>query len=71
MALAFAGAQVALLEAWLAGDVDMKPEDLANVSLDLSIAGTAWAHGMTLAELGYEIETSPPARRTGTKEPPR
>jgi len=53
MARAFAGAHVAVLEAWLAGELDGDVEELAGMALDLLIAGAAWANGFQLDELGY------------------
>jgi AcrR family transcriptional regulator len=53
MARAFVGAHVAILEAWLAGELDGDVEELAHMTLDLLIYGTAWAHGLRLDELGY------------------
>jgi AcrR family transcriptional regulator len=53
MARAFVGAHVAILEAWLAGELDGDVEELAHMALDLLIYGTAWAHGLHLDELGY------------------
>jgi len=53
MARAFVGAHVAILEAWLAGELDGDVEELAHMALDLLIYGTAWAHGLRLDELGY------------------
>jgi len=53
MARALAGAHVAILEAWLAGELDGDVEELAHMTLDLLIYGTAWAHGLRLDELGY------------------
>jgi len=53
MARAFVRAHVAILEAWLAGELDGDVEELAHMTLDLLIYGTAWAHGLRLDELGY------------------
>jgi AcrR family transcriptional regulator len=53
MARAFVGAHVAILEAWLAGDLDGDAEELASMGLNLLIYGTAWAHGIRLDGLGY------------------
>ena len=53
MARAFVGAQVAILEAWLAGELDGDAEQLASMALDLFVAGGAWAHGIRLDEIGY------------------
>jgi AcrR family transcriptional regulator len=53
MARAFVGSALAILEAWLAGEFDDNPEQLASMALDLFIAGGAWAHGIRLDELGY------------------
>jgi AcrR family transcriptional regulator len=59
MARAFVGAQVALLEAWLTGELDGDIEELASMALDLLIYGTAWAHGLRLDEPGPSAD--PPA----------
>jgi AcrR family transcriptional regulator len=65
MARAFVGAHVAVLEAWLAGELDDEAEELASMALDLLIYGTAWAHGVRLDELGYSpglpADARPPA----------
>ena len=53
MARAFVGAHVAILEAWLAGELEGDVEQLASMALDLFIAGGAWANGLRLDELGY------------------
>jgi len=53
MARAFVGAHVAVLEAWLAGELKGDVERLASMTLDLLIAGSAWANGFRLDELGY------------------
>jgi AcrR family transcriptional regulator len=52
MARAFVGAHVAVLEAWLAGELDGDVEELASMTLNLLIRGAAWAHGIRLDELG-------------------
>ena len=52
MARAFVGAHVAVLEAWLAGELEGDVEELASMTLDLLIRGAAWAHGIRLEELG-------------------
>ena len=53
MARAFVGAQVGILEAWLAGELEGDAEQLAGMALDLVIAGGAWANGLRLDEIGY------------------
>ena len=53
MARAFVGANVAILEAWLAGELEGDADQLASLALDLLIAGSAWATGFRLEELGY------------------
>jgi hypothetical protein len=63
MARAFAGAHVAVLEAWLAGELDGDVEQLASMTLDLLVAGAAWANGFRLDELGYS--TGSPANGGG------
>jgi AcrR family transcriptional regulator len=62
MARAFVGAHVAILEAWLAGELDGDVEELASVALDLLIYGAAWAHGFRLDELGYSTGSPADAR---------
>jgi AcrR family transcriptional regulator len=59
MARAFVGAHVAILEAWLAGELDGDIEELASMTLDLLIYGAAWAHGLSPDELRYPA--GPPA----------
>ena len=59
MARAFFGAYVAILEAWLAGEIDCDVEELASMALDLFIHGAAWAHGLRLDELGYPTDPRP------------
>jgi AcrR family transcriptional regulator len=53
MARAFVGSALAILEAWLAGELDGDVNQLAGMALDLFIAGGAWANGLRLDELGY------------------
>ena len=67
MARAFVGAHVAILEAWLAGELDGDAEELASMALDLLIYGAAWAHGVRLHELGRSAESPADAR---TPPPP-
>jgi AcrR family transcriptional regulator len=77
MARAFVGAHVAVLEAWLAGELDGDVEELASMALDLLIYGAAWAHGIGLDELGYSTGSlagarapSPPATPRSRRSPP-
>jgi AcrR family transcriptional regulator len=67
MARGFVGAHVAILEAWLAGELGGDVEDLASMALDLLIYGAAWAHGLHLDELGYPAGSPANAR---TPPPP-
>ena len=53
MARGFVGAALAILDAWLAGELDGDIEQLASMALDLFIAGGAWANGISLDEIGY------------------
>jgi len=53
MARGFVGATLAILEAWLAGELEGDVEQLASMALDLFIAGGAWANGIRLDEVGY------------------
>jgi hypothetical protein len=62
MARGFVGAHVAILEAWLAGELGGDIEELASMTLDLLIYGTAWAHGLRLDELGYPAGSPAEAR---------
>ena len=59
MARAFVGAHVAILEAWLAGELGGDIEELASMTLDLLIYGTAWADGLRPGELRHPA--GPPA----------
>ncbi len=63
MARAFVGAHVAILEAWLAGELDGDVEELARMALDLLIYGAAWAHGIGLDEPGNSAELPADARK--------
>jgi AcrR family transcriptional regulator len=63
MARAFVGAHVAILEAWLTGELDGDPEELASMALDLLIYGTAWAYGIHLHEPGHPAGPPADARR--------
>jgi AcrR family transcriptional regulator len=76
MARAFVGAHVAILEAWLAGELDGDAEELAGMALDLLIYGAAWAHGVRLDELGHSTGSpadartpSPPATKPRPRRP--
>ena len=62
MARGFAGAHLAILEAWLAGELQGDIEELARMTLDLLVAGMAWAHGFRLDELGYSTGSPADAR---------
>ena len=62
MARGFVGAHVAILEAWLAGELDGDVEELASMALDLFVAGGAWANGFRLDELGYSTGSPADAR---------
>jgi AcrR family transcriptional regulator len=63
MARGFVGAHLAILEAWLAGELDGDIEELASTALDLFVAGGAWANGLRLDELGYSTGSPAGARR--------
>ena len=62
MARGFVGAHLAILEAWLAGELDGDIEELASMALDLFVAGGAWAQGIRLDELGYSTGSPADAR---------
>ena len=62
MARGFVGAAVAIMEAWLAGELDGDVEQLASMALDLFIAGGAWANGIRLDEIGYSTGSAADAR---------
>src|SRR6516165_5701546 len=72
----FVGAALAILEAWLAGELDGDLDQLASMALDLFIAGGAWANGIRLDEIGYstgspaDASTPPsPAEKPGPGRP--
>ena len=69
MARAFAGAHVAILEAWLAGELGGDIEELASMTLDLLIYGTAWADGLRPDELRYPAGPPPEARTPAPAKP--
>ena len=62
MARGFVGATLAILEAWLAGELEGDIEHVANMALDLFIAGGAWANGIRLDEIGYSTGSAADAR---------
>jgi AcrR family transcriptional regulator len=62
MARVCVGAHVAILEAWLADELQGDIEEIASMVLDLLIAGTAWAHGFSLDEFGYSTGSPADAR---------
>jgi hypothetical protein len=62
MARGFVGAHLAILEAWLAGELQGDIEELASTALDLFVAGGAWANGFRLDELGYSTGSPADAR---------
>jgi AcrR family transcriptional regulator len=55
MARAFAGAHLAILESWLDGEIKGGPQEVAAMELDLLVAGFAWAHDISLFDLGYTV----------------
>jgi len=76
MARSFVGAHLAILEAWLAGELQGDIEEIASMALDLLVAGAAWAHGFGLDELGYSTGSpadartpSPPATKARSRRP--
>jgi AcrR family transcriptional regulator len=71
MARAFVGAHVAILEAWLAGELDGDADKLASMALDLLIYGTAWAHGVRLDEPGHSagLPADAPKHAPATAKP--
>jgi AcrR family transcriptional regulator len=71
MARAFVAAHVAILEAWLTGELDGDVEELASMTLDLLVYGTAWAHGIRLDELGYSPGSLADARTPAQPARPR
>jgi AcrR family transcriptional regulator len=63
MARAFAGAHLAILESWMDGEIAGDPQEMAATELDLLVAGLAWAHNLSLFDLGYTLDP-PPASQT-------
>jgi len=78
MARGFVGAHLAILDAWLAGELEGDIEQLASMALDLLVAGAAWAHGFRLDELGYatgfpaeaRVPAPPATSRSRHPQPP-
>jgi len=71
MARAFVGAHVAILEAWLDGELDGDIKELASMALDFLIHGAAWAHGIRLDELGYSTGSPADPRAPSPPATPR
>ena len=76
MARGFVGAHLAILEAWLAGELQGDIEQLASMALDLLVAGAAWANGFRLDELGYSTGSpadvripAPPTTKARSRRP--
>jgi AcrR family transcriptional regulator len=61
MARALAGAHVVILRAWLEGEIDMPVEQLASISLNLLVAGWAWGHGISVADIELASRQDPEA----------
>jgi AcrR family transcriptional regulator len=57
MARAFAGAHVALLRAWLSGELDYSAEEMALMEMQVMHAGMAWAQGISVDELSFAKAT--------------
>jgi len=53
MARGFVGAHLAIVEAWLAGELPGDIEELATMATGLLVAGAAWAAGFRPGEAGY------------------
>jgi AcrR family transcriptional regulator len=49
-ARAFAGAQLALLQAWLEGEIDGTPEEIADMQLEMLAGGMDWANSASLSK---------------------
>jgi len=62
MARAFAGAHLALLDGWLAGDLDLDAEDLSRIEIDLTTFGWAWGMGLGPGDFSYSM--SAPGRES-------
>jgi AcrR family transcriptional regulator len=67
IARGFVGAHLAIVEAWLAGELQGDIEELASMAIDLLVAGAAWAAGFRLDEVGYSTGFPADAR---TPSPP-
>jgi len=70
MARGFVGAALAILDAWLAGELDGDLDQLAGMALDLFIAGGAWANGIRLDEMGYSTGSRPMPAPPRPRTPP-
>ena len=53
MSRAFAAGLVGILEAWLEGEIEGSAHEVADMALDVVVAGVAWGQRVTLEELGY------------------
>ena len=75
IARGFVGAHLAIVEAWLAGELHGDIEDLASMATGLLVAGAAWAAGFGPGEAGYptgfpaDARTPPPPTRPASRHP--
>jgi hypothetical protein len=71
MARGFVGAHLAIVEAWLAGELHGDIEELASTATGLLVAGAAWAAGFRLDEVGYSTGFPADARTPSTPTRPQ
>ena len=62
LATAFAGAHVAILEAWLTGTISGTAEEIAVMELEALVGGLAWAQGLSPEEIGLDTRRHRPDR---------
>jgi len=77
MARGVVGAHLAIVEAWLAGELSGDIEELATMATGLLVAGAAWAAGFPPGEAGYPTgfptsarTPSPPAKPQSRRPQP-
>ena len=71
MARGFVGAHLAIVEAWLAGELHGDIEELASTATGLLVAGAAWAAGFRPGEAGYSTGFPADARTPSTPTRPQ
>jgi AcrR family transcriptional regulator len=71
IARGFTGAHLAIVEAWLTGELHGDIDELASMATGLLVAGAAWAAGFRLDEVGYSTGFPADSRTPSTPTRPQ